>query len=128
MAKRSETCEAIISMIMEVSRRCRQRFQPQDDLTMAQLKAVLFLEQGPSPMSKLASGLQVSLPSATATIDRLVERGLVQRREEPADRRLVVVSLAHDGEALVATFYAGNRAAFMELLNALDDSELRTVL
>src|SRR5262245_19650787 len=54
------------------------------DLTMSQLKVVVLLySQGPAHMSRLATALGVSLPTATGIVDRLVERGLVMREEYP---------------------------------------------
>ncbi len=43
------------------------------------------------PMSKLADALDVSVASLTGIIDRMEARGLVERRREPGDRRVVLV-------------------------------------
>lgn len=72
------------------------------DLTMSQLKVVFLLyAQGPAHMSRLATALGVSLPTATGIVDRLVERGLVTREESPGDRRLVVIRLSEHGEGMI---------------------------
>ena len=124
--------EQILQGFLEAGRRCRQRSFSADlqalDLTMAQMKAIWFLQQGPSHMSKIAAALGVALPSTTATIDRLVVRGLVKRREDLADRRLVVCSLTEQGEAFAGSFEELQRTTFKELLSNLDESELETVL
>jgi len=41
----------------------------------------------PQTMGQLAQALGVSLGSVTGLIDGLVQRGLVRREEDPADRR-----------------------------------------
>ncbi len=64
------------------------------DLTLPQVKALIFLyNNGERSMTELATGLAVSLPSASELVDRLVDRGLVERSVDPADRRRVLTSL-----------------------------------
>ena len=43
------------------------------------------------PMSRLAEMLDVSLSNATGLIDRMEERGFVERIRVPDDRRVVLV-------------------------------------
>lgn len=63
-------------------------------LPLAQVKALIYLyDNGERSMSEVAGGLGVSLPSASELIDRLIERGLVQKTQDTADRRRVVISL-----------------------------------
>ena len=130
---RQETTEAILERMNEVFRRFRHHFrEPREvelfELTMSQMKALLFLEEAPAQMSKIAAALGVTLPSATGIIDRLVDRGLVSRQVDPMDRRLVICALTEAGVHLAASLYTGHRAAFSELLAALNEQELRIVL
>ena len=53
------------------------------------------------PMGRLAEILDASMSSATGIIDRMEERGLVERTRVPDDRRIVLVSATPDGLALV---------------------------
>ena len=72
------------------------------DLTMPQLKVVLLLYlNGPSRMSEIASALDVSLATASGVADRLVERKIVLRENQPDDRRVVLCRLSEDGEKLI---------------------------
>jgi MarR family transcriptional regulator for hemolysin len=50
----------------------------------------------------LADELGVEGPSVVRLLDRLVEGGLVERREDPADRRAKTVHLTEAGQALSA--------------------------
>jgi DNA-binding MarR family transcriptional regulator len=64
------------------------------DITMPQLKIMIILFiRGAIRMSDLASGLGITLATATGLIDRLVERGLVTRDSLPDDRRVVLCRL-----------------------------------
>jgi DNA-binding MarR family transcriptional regulator len=68
-------------------------------VSMTQVHVLWLLDHhGEMPMSRLAESLDVSLSNATGIIDRMAERGLVDRVRVPDDRRLVVVRLAEGGQ------------------------------
>jgi DNA-binding MarR family transcriptional regulator len=98
------------------------------DLTMPQLKVLFILaaDNGAS-MSHLASGLGVTLSTATGIVDRLVEHELVQRQEDPQDRRLVVCRLTPRAVALVERLQLAGRLRLGSVLADLSLEELRTV-
>ncbi len=95
------------------------------DLTMPQLKTVflLFLS-GPSRMSDIASALGVSLATATGVVDRLVEREVVLRDSDPADRRVVLCRLSDKGQKLMSSLWQLARDRARELLNVIDRPQL----
>lgn len=55
------------------------------------------LAGAPLRMSELAQGLLVSRPTASRVVDRLVDRGWVQRWHDPDDRRVVRLELTAEG-------------------------------
>lgn len=55
------------------------------------------LHAGELTMSELASAIDYPRPLATRLVDELVERDLLMRRHDPADRRRVLVSLTDQG-------------------------------
>jgi DNA-binding MarR family transcriptional regulator len=59
------------------------------DVPIGQMKTlfILWTAGKPQTMGQLAHALGVSLGSVTGLIDGLVQRGLVRREEDPADRR-----------------------------------------
>ena len=61
------------------------------------VKALLVLTEGPLSLSELADAVQVDAPYATLIVDKLEERGLVERRTDPADRRRKLVALTPAG-------------------------------
>ena len=85
------------------------------DLTMSQLKMMFVLSSAMGPVDgtrglrvgEVARGLGVTLPTVTAVMDKLVERGLVRRDEDPLDRRQHVCRLTADGQALLHRLMAG---------------------
>ena len=77
------------------------------DLTLPQYRVLGILAEGSAAASGLADRLAVRRPSITAVIDGLVARGLVDRRQEDADRRRVALRLTDDG---VRTLAAADQA------------------
>ncbi len=98
------------------------------DLTMPQLK-VLFLAAGPEPLptSRAARSLGMTLSTATGVVDRLVAQGLVQRREAPADRRIVLLTATDSGRALIDRLLSAGLSHFRELLDRLTLEQLEVV-
>jgi DNA-binding MarR family transcriptional regulator len=97
-------------------------------VTMPQAK-VLYLVSAPDGlrMSTLAARLGVTLSTVSGLVDRLVESGLATRREDPADRRHVVVRTSAAGNALMERFREFNRRGLRALLDRLTDGELETI-
>ena len=71
-------------------------------LTLAQIRVLRRLARGPRALGELAVELGISPTSMTRLIDRLEERGLVERRRDDPDRRRVVAALRPAGRDLVA--------------------------
>src|SRR6266699_2875983 len=79
-------------------------------LTPGHMKLLLQIEEGEGrPMGSLAQGLQCDASTMTWLVDRLEERGLVERRMLPTDRRVKAVALTPLGiktkAELLAKFY-----------------------
>lgn len=97
----------------------------QGAFSLIQLNVVAVLEaQGPLSMSRLAEALDVSVASATGIVDRMEHRGLVARRHEEDDRRVVVVSLAEAGTHVFRDMAAHRREHMGLLLAELTPDEL----
>lgn len=55
------------------------------------------LQMGPQPVNALGKRVMLTSGSITAAVDRLANRGWVERRASPADRRVVEVHLTTAG-------------------------------
>jgi DNA-binding MarR family transcriptional regulator len=71
-------------------------------ISMAQLHILYTLQRGGEmPMSRLADVLHVSLSNATGLIDRIEERGFVERTGVPEDRRVVLIRVTDAGRRML---------------------------
>ncbi len=100
------------------------------DLNMStpQLKALLLISEEDSiRMRELARKLGGSFSNATVLVDRLVERGLVERMMEPQDRRVVLVRATEEGGHLIEQLVTSWRTLTQALLERLSSEDLETV-
>ena len=97
-------------------------------MTMSQAK-VLYLAAAAQGMrmSELAVRLGVSISTMSGLVDRLVDHGLLDRHDDPADRRQVIVTITVAGKASLERFRELNTAQMRRLLARLDDPQLDVV-
>ncbi len=96
------------------------------DLTLQQLRVFAFiLNHGQTPISKVADALGIKPNVATGIIQRLVDRELIERREDPHDRRIRLVMVTGRGLALIDELSGIVLAKGRELLDRLSDEQLR---
>ncbi len=87
-------------------------------LTMPQLRVLFLLGRSePMPVGSVAEAMQISQPSATETVDRLVRAGLVTRTTCQNDRRVVRTALTPEGRDIVDRPWEARRAVLAEALS-----------
>ena len=98
-------------------------------LSLVHLHVLTVLQvRGTLPMSRLADELDVSVASLTGIIDRMEARGLVERRREPDDRRVIVVHRTDSGDAVFGEMAAERRKHLEALFDRMTDEELESFL
>jgi DNA-binding MarR family transcriptional regulator len=94
-------------------------------LSAAQAKVLLRLRKGEDlPMRALARGLGYDPSNLTGLVDKLEARGAVERRPDPADRRIKAIAATDEGLRLREDFQhrlVGDAGP----LGALSDSQVR---
>ena len=84
-------------------------------------------ESGPIRVGDLAAADRVAQPTATAAVQRLVERGWVERSTQDGDRRAVRVSLTPAGRSVLCRTRQAAADALLPRLAALDPGTLRAL-
>src|SRR5262245_8838778 len=99
------------------------------ELTVAQIRVLFRLRnRGPISSGQLASGLGVTLPTVTSVIDRLVAHGFAERRDDPSDRRRVIVAITPAGQAVVEGIQQGRRARLQRAIESIDREALASLV
>jgi DNA-binding MarR family transcriptional regulator len=90
-----------VMLILHIMRNLRTTGMDVDldiELSYPQILALYaLLEKGTCTMSELSKWLKISHGVATRTVDRLVDKGMVERKHGSEDRRVVLVSLSPEG-------------------------------
>jgi DNA-binding MarR family transcriptional regulator len=87
----------------------------------------LLRDDGPQRITELAAREAVAQPSMTTLVSRLERYGLVERREDPADRRAVLAVITGEGERVLTERRRARAAALSERLERLDADERRAL-
>jgi DNA-binding MarR family transcriptional regulator len=83
--------------------------------------------EGPLSMTRLAEAMDISDASATGIVDRMEKRGLVERRRDAADRRVVLVCPTEQGRQVFRDMDAHRRKFLSLVLSHLSDAQLRAL-
>ena len=95
------------------------------DLSMQQLRAMYFLrDEDDMSVGRLAELFGIGLPGASLLADRLVRSGYVERRDDPADRRRVLLSLTRTGLRLVTDLREGSHSLLRRWMSSLSPEDL----
>ena len=86
------------------------------------------LHKGALPVNTIGKKVLLTSGSITTAVDRLERRGLVERRDAPADRRARVVHLTPEGRKLIKRAFTQHAADMEQASAALNESERQTLL
>ena len=116
------TSKLIHDRIIKIQSRCLAACEAGviDDLSVTQLHVVKTVRGcGEVGMSELAELMGVSPPSASAMVDRLVEKGILCREHSAADRRKVVVRISPDAVKEAEAIEASILQLFIDLVQKI---------
>lgn len=113
--------------LMDALRRTMRRHVA-DGISVPQFRCLNFVAKRPGrSLSDLAELLGVTLPTASAMIDRLVRAGWLQAVTDAADRRRIQLRLTEAGVAMLRRIEHDARADLAQALTACSADELAAV-
>jgi DNA-binding MarR family transcriptional regulator len=128
LGKPSEECAArVMETIPLVMRfiRADMRSHSADALSIPQLRSLAYINRNPgASLSEVAEHLGVTCATASTTIERLVQRNLVQRTDHPQERRRVVLNLTEEGKLLLTQSQEKTRAHIADIIEGLTPEQL----
>ncbi|MFD5227209.1 MarR family winged helix-turn-helix transcriptional regulator [Streptomyces qaidamensis] len=104
----------VVELIGEVVARFHEDYESaaaDHALTGAQARLLSLLCLEPLPMRRLARQLKCEPSNVTGIVDRLEARGLVERRPDPADRRVKVAAATAEGRKVARSLRESLRFA-----------------
>jgi DNA-binding MarR family transcriptional regulator len=98
------------------------------DMSLTSIAALATLDRsGPRRITELAASEGVTQPSVTSLVASLVRAGYVERRSDPADKRVVMVAITDAGSAYLSSRRAATTQFFSDALEKLSEDEAATL-
>ena len=105
--------------------RAHRQAQRQFDIAPVHWHLLMSLHDGKiTTMGDVSKYLCITRGAATQIIDTLVDKGLIDRRTDSKDRRIVRLTLTHKSHKLSQEFHQYVTDSFDEFFAALSDEEL----
>jgi DNA-binding MarR family transcriptional regulator len=129
-ATQSETKDALLAYIdaLTLAEPIQVKLWQEAQITLTQLSVLRELRQGPRNAGKLAEKSGLSPTSITRLVDRLESRGLVRRRRQAEDRRLVDVELEPAGERLMGQIKVFRGTTLHQAVEAMSSDRKRQLI
>jgi DNA-binding MarR family transcriptional regulator len=125
MTKKAEDLDLLFHSILSRFFTVRTRQAASGAVTFAQMRLVWTIEQeGPLPLTRLASVLGVGPSTATELAERLVRGGFLRRETSREDRRSRLLSLTPRGKGMLGRFARLRQERFRRILRALSAAEV----
>lgn len=131
MAKDSSVAHEVLEIIPLIMRTIRKNFREQraPDMTLPEFRGLAFINRNPGcPLNEVAEHIGLEAPSASKLVDHLVQRGLVRREADPADRRRVKLRLLPRGQRNIDLAFEHTEAFLAQRLAKLTAVERKAVL
>ena len=104
-------------------------FMHQTGLSTPRIHALLYIyhyKNGECQLSEIGGLTESSKPAASQLVDRLVQQGLVERSEDPLDRRTKILRLTQKSRGLIQNGVTSNRF-LTDLMTSLPAKQRDTV-
>ena len=117
-----------IGLFMHRSMQGTIHYAKENGLSMSMLGTLFHLNRrGHAGVSDLGQHLGVSSAAASQMLDRLVEEGLIERTEDPDDRRMKKISLTEKGCRIYQESLSARMRWLEELESQLSEGEKETI-
>lgn len=115
----------LLTCTQMIERRVRSRLRERFATTLPRFDLMAQLERHPEglKMNELSRLLMVTGGNVTAIVDQLEKEGLVERLDEPADRRAFRVRLTRSGERSFAEMARAHEEWVVELFGGMSRRE-----
>ena len=97
-------------------------------LTVEQFQVLRRIRRGIASVSAIADDGRTSRSAISKAVDILVNKGLVIRQQDPADRRNIPLALTAEGQRVIAAIYDETERWLADRFKRLSEAELESLL
>lgn len=122
-----EVARLLTQVANRLSRSLRQQLRHECEeprVTMPQMRVLHMASEGHPTLTDVAHSLRVTRPTATRLVDGLVQRGWIERRPDPEDRRRIRLYVTEAGLDVQRRVEAFIHRAVAERLDRLADEDV----
>jgi DNA-binding MarR family transcriptional regulator len=124
----SDIVEMTTKMLAQLQQEPGRSSSDWPSVTMQQLRVMMILHtDGPTRVSVLARKLNVSTPTVTGILDRLVRQEFTYRQDDPRDRRVVLNALTDKGREVIGHLQPFDSTRLTQALESLDTEEQQSI-
>jgi DNA-binding MarR family transcriptional regulator len=117
-----------IRRLMQARELYKKELNKKHHLSASQLNCLIALyENGPLPPSQIAKHMLVESSTVTGVVDRLQEKGFVERLRDSPDRRVITVQLTNTGKALAKNAPPPIQQKILDGLTNLSQEEIEQI-
>lgn len=120
--------ETLPRMFKTVKQRLRSNDPSCRELGDSQMWTLRMLAEGKQVTSELAHHFNVTTPTMTRIVDGLVNKGLVERRHDPEDRRRIYLEVTAKGTKSAKKAHEQFRATLADYLSPLSSEQLEDIM
>lgn len=113
---------------VELDEISRQGIPTDAHVSPGHIQIMIALARGPHSVRRLAEVMGVSSPAVTQLVDRLVEIGMVERRHDAKDRRVVLVDYVPGMQQIARRIVDGRRRQLSWVVERMTDEEAKAFL
>ncbi|ORM33874.1 MarR family winged helix-turn-helix transcriptional regulator [Williamsia sp. 1135] len=124
--RRDDVWQVMASLVHSNRDTWRRAVIERSGLPFSRFRVLSRLDDGPRSVKALAAAATLDAPATTVAVNDLAERGLVDRKVDPGNRRTKIVSLTEAGRELLDSIRSiGDPAP--SAFEVLSDEELSTL-
>ena len=119
-----DSINSLMFTSMHVFMRQLHLYSKQQNLSVSQMNCLFKMHKvGSFQVNQISKFFDISKPAASQLLDKLVQRGLVLREEDPNDRRVKNHSLTPKGEKLIHVFFMKMKEISLSVVKKIEISE-----
>jgi DNA-binding MarR family transcriptional regulator len=109
--------------ILEEEKRALEE-SPYNDLTFTELHVIAAVGLESRTMTEVANTLKITMGSLTTSVNRIVQKGYIERKFDKADRRRIYIYLTDKGKEVEVFHEAFHANIVSEITKALEQIKL----
>ena len=127
-----ESISQIINLSRNFNRTLRHKFHnlmQDSDFTLPQLSVISILaKNGEQKVSDISEKMGLSDSTVSGILDRLEQKGIIERKRNKDDRRVVKIYLSKGSQEICQEFHRKREEYFTHLLKELSEQEINDII